>query len=168
MGLAHLLGIGFGRSNFGSDSSFNAMAVQSGECSRILKRHRYTDIRLIGEGSFGKAILVEAEDGSKLVCKMVNVGQCSQKETQDAVKEGRLLAAFRHPYIVQYHENFVDNGWLCILMAFCEGGDLTSRIEKARSNRQQIACNQPRATSYKQRAIFFYVMAPRAFSGSGA
>lgn len=108
----------------------------------ILKKHGCQELRKIGEGSFGKAILVQTEDGSKLVCKMVDVSQASTKETQDAIKEGRLLAAFKHPYIVRYRENFIDNGWLCILMDYCEGGDLAKIIEQAKKKRQQIAEDQ--------------------------
>lgn len=112
------------------------------ECSRILERHQYKDLKQIGEGSFGKAILVQAGDGSKLVCKMVNMGHCSQQERQDTLKEGRLLAAFRHPFIVQYRESFVEKGWLCILMSFCEGGDLTSAIEAKRRENQFFSEDQ--------------------------
>merc|ERR1719174_1794516 len=102
----------------------------------LLRRHSYTELRKIGEGSFGKAILVQTDEGSKLVCKMVDVSQASSKETQDAIKEGRLLAAFKHPYIVRYRESFIDNGWLCILMDYCEGGDLSRQIEQAKKGRQ--------------------------------
>merc|ERR1719271_1786755 len=108
----------------------------------LLRRHSYTELRKIGEGSFVKAILVQTDEGSKLVCKMVDVSQASTKETQDAIKEGRLLAAFKHPYIVRYRENFIDNGWLCILMDYCEGGDLSKQIEQAKKRRQQIAEEQ--------------------------
>lgn len=114
------------------------MAAAPRDVSRILKKHHYTEIKKIGEGSFGKAILVQADDGSKLVCKMVNISQASAKELEDARKEGRLLAAFKHPFIVQYRENFIDSGWLCILMAYCEGGDLTSQIELARKAQKPI------------------------------
>jgi len=112
------------------------------DCAALLKKHNYAEIRKIGEGSFGKAILVRTDDGSQLVCKMVDVSQASTKETQDAIKEGRLLAAFKHPYIVRYRENFIDNGWLCILMDYCEGGDLCKQIEKAKKSRSPIAEEQ--------------------------
>jgi NIMA (never in mitosis gene a)-related kinase len=106
--------------------------------SRILKRHGYAEIKQIGEGSFGKALLVSGPDEQKLVCKLVDVSQATKKETQDTVKEAQLLAAFKHPYIVEHCASFVEDGWLCILMAYCEGGDLTSQIENARNARQRI------------------------------
>jgi len=108
----------------------------------ILKKHSYTELRKIGEGSFGKAILVQTADTSKLVCKMVDVSQASAKETQDAIKEGRLLSAFKHPYVVRYRESFIDSGWLCILMDYCEGGDLAKQIERAKKSHQPFAEDQ--------------------------
>lgn len=104
----------------------------------LLQRHGYTELKKVGEGSFGKALLVRSDDGSELICKMVDVSRASKKEQQDAVKEGRLLAKLNHPYIVRYRENFQQSGWLCIVMDFCEGGDLTGRIKEAKKNRQPI------------------------------
>mmetsp|Transcript_89121 Transcript_89121/g.256915 ORF Transcript_89121/g.256915 Transcript_89121/m.256915 type:complete len:630 (-) Transcript_89121:263-2152(-) len=104
----------------------------------LLRKHSYTEIKKVGEGSFGKAILVGASDGSRLICKMVDVSKASRKEMEDAVKEGKLLAGLQHPYIVRYRESFTDNGWLCILMDFCEGGDLTKQVETHRRQRTPI------------------------------
>lgn len=118
------------------------MAIPHRDVGGILKKHGYAELKKIGEGSFGKAILVQADDASKLVCKLVDVSQASAKETQDAVKEGRLLAAFKHPYVVRYRESFIDCGWLCIVMDYCEGGDLTKQIETAKKRRQSIPEDQ--------------------------
>lgn len=102
----------------------------------LLKKHGYAEVKKIGEGSFGQAILVEQEnDKSKLVCKMVDLSHASGKETQDALKESRLLSSLRHPYVVRYRESFFEDGWLCILMDFCEGGDLTAKIESSKKGR---------------------------------
>jgi NIMA (never in mitosis gene a)-related kinase len=117
----------------------SALAVGHRDVPGVLKRRGYTELKKIGEGSFGKAILVQSEpDGAKLVCKMVDVSSASTKETQDAVKEGKLLAQFKHPYVVRYRESFIDSGWLCILMDYCEGGDLAGQIEQAKKKRQPI------------------------------
>ncbi|CAK0880366.1 unnamed protein product, partial [Prorocentrum cordatum] len=119
------------------------MALAHRDVAGVLKRHNYVEIKKIGEGSFGRALLVATSDGNRLVCKMVDVSQASPKETHDAVKESRLLAHFKHPYIVRYRESFTDSGWLCILMEdYCEGGDLTKQIEAARRARRTIAEDQ--------------------------
>lgn len=116
------------------------MASRSG--GAILKRHRLTQLRQIGEGSFGKALLVRSENGSLLVCKMIDVSQTSPKEAQDTINEAKLLASFKHPFIVEYAASFVDGGWLCILMTYCEGGDLFSQVDNARRARRHIEESQ--------------------------
>mmetsp|Transcript_19333 Transcript_19333/g.35014 ORF Transcript_19333/g.35014 Transcript_19333/m.35014 type:complete len:528 (-) Transcript_19333:193-1776(-) len=118
------------------------MAVAHRDVHGLLRKHNYSEIRKIGEGSFGKAILVQDVEANKLVCKMVDVSQASARETQDAVKEGKLLAALKHPYIVRYREYFIDSGWFCILMDFCEGGDLTKQIEQAKRRKQPLSEDQ--------------------------
>lgn len=102
----------------------------------LLQKHGYREIKKVGEGSFGKAILVQTADGSRLICKMVDISKASARETQDALKEGKLLATLKHPYVVRYRENFTEKGWFCILMDYCEGGDLTQQISKAKRSRQ--------------------------------
>jgi len=82
------------------------MAVSHRDVPGILAKHGYAEIRKIGEGSFGKAILVQSKDGSRMVCKMVDISKASRKETDDAMKEGQLLATLKHPYIVRYRENY--------------------------------------------------------------
>mmetsp|Transcript_43249 Transcript_43249/g.97558 ORF Transcript_43249/g.97558 Transcript_43249/m.97558 type:complete len:522 (+) Transcript_43249:141-1706(+) len=114
------------------------MAVPHKNIVGILKKHGYTEVKKIGQGSFGQAILVHGQDGAQLICKMVDVSQASPRETQDAVKEGKLLAAFKHPYVVRYRESFLESGWLCIIMDYCEGGDLSQQIEQAKKKRSQI------------------------------
>lgn len=112
------------------------MAISHKDVAKILQKHGYTEIKKVGEGSFGKAILVQTEDGSKLICKMVDISKASAKETQDAIKEGKLLSSLKHPYIVRYRENFTEKGWFCILMDYCPGGDLSKQIDKAKKGRQ--------------------------------
>jgi len=116
--------------------------VAHGNVGALLKKHGYTEIKKVGEGSFGKAILVEGADRARLICKMVDVSKASSKERQDAIKESQLLAALKHPYIVRYREAFNESGWMCIVMDYCEGGELTKHIETAKRSRKPIAENQ--------------------------
>jgi NIMA (never in mitosis gene a)-related kinase len=52
-----------------------------------------------------------------------------QEEKMDAVNEIRLLASVRHDNVIQYHEAFIDNGKLCIVMEYAEHGDLAKAIK---------------------------------------
>jgi len=104
----------------------------------VLKRHHYTEVRKIGEGSFGQALLVQNQDGRHWVCKTVDLSTATAKEKDDAEKEGKLLEKLKHPYIVEYHASFLDGGWFCLLMAYCEGGDLTQQVELAKKAKSLI------------------------------
>lgn len=101
----------------------------------LLKKHGYTQIKKVGAGSFGQAILVQHDDDKdrdvKAIIKMIDISRASPQEKQDALKESKVLASLKHPYIVKYRESFLEDGWLCISMDYCEGGDLSDRIKAA-------------------------------------
>ncbi|XP_030627992.1 serine/threonine-protein kinase Nek1 [Chanos chanos] len=90
---------------------------------------KYEKLKKIGEGSFGKAILVKSrEDGRQYVIKEIGISRMSSKERQESRKEVAVLANMSHPNIVQYKESFEENGCLYIVMDYCEGGDLFKKI----------------------------------------
>ncbi|NXT40914.1 NEK1 kinase, partial [Pelecanoides urinatrix] len=90
---------------------------------------KYIKVRKIGEGSFGKAILVKAkENGEQYVIKEINISKMSNKEREESRREVAVLANMKHPNIVLYRESFEENGCLYIVMDYCEGGDLFKKI----------------------------------------
>ncbi|XP_076770296.1 serine/threonine-protein kinase Nek1 isoform X10 [Arvicanthis niloticus] len=90
---------------------------------------KYVRLQKIGEGSFGKAVLVKStDDGRHYVIKEINISRMSDKERQESRREVAVLANMKHPNIVQYKESFEENGSLYIVMDYCEGGDLFKRI----------------------------------------
>ncbi|CAJ1453548.1 unnamed protein product [Effrenium voratum] len=92
----------------------------------------------VGEGSFGAAILCqhdsEKDRDTKAIVKMIDISRASKQEKDDALKESKVLASLKHPYIVRYRESFHEDGWLCIVMDYCEGGDLAGKIKSARQS----------------------------------
>jgi len=117
----------------------------------IFKKRGYAGIKKIGEGAFGVAVLVEDQEGKKAVCKVVDVSSASSSQTQEARKEGRLLAQIKHPYIVRYRENFADRGWLCVVMDFCDGGDLAAQIKQAKSAEERLP--EPKVVRWLTQAL---------------
>jgi len=104
----------------------------------------YHKVKEIGSGSFGKAYLVScarAVDKEKklLVMKEVDISKMDVRERKAAQVEVQVLASLKHPYIVRYSESFVhDHKTLCIVMDYCEGGDLFKHIEQCKRQRSQI------------------------------
>ncbi|XP_034565573.1 serine/threonine-protein kinase Nek1 [Notolabrus celidotus] len=90
---------------------------------------KYEKVKKIGEGSFGRAVLVKSkEDGHQYVIKEIGISGMSSKERQESRKEVAVLANMSHPNIVQYKESFEEGGCLYIVMDYCEGGDLFKKI----------------------------------------
>eukprot|EP00916_Digyalum_oweni_P026006 GHVL01042809.1.p1 GENE.GHVL01042809.1~~GHVL01042809.1.p1 ORF type:complete len:427 (+),score=79.22 GHVL01042809.1:45-1325(+) len=95
---------------------------------------RYTKVREVGSGTFGKAVLVKDPDGAKFIMKVIDISRMTEKEKKDADNEVMVLSAVKHPYIINYRESFKHKGrQLCIVMDYAEGGDLFTRIQKQKS-----------------------------------
>ncbi|XP_054846378.1 serine/threonine-protein kinase Nek1 isoform X1 [Eublepharis macularius] len=94
---------------------------------------KYIKVQKIGEGSFGKAILVKAkENGRQYVIKEISISKMSNKEREESRREVAVLANMKHPNIVLYRESFEEGGCLYIVMDYCEGGDLFKKINAQR------------------------------------
>eukprot|EP00292_Cryptomonas_paramecium_P009045 CAMPEP_0113712618 /NCGR_PEP_ID=MMETSP0038_2-20120614/31495_1 /TAXON_ID=2898 /ORGANISM="Cryptomonas paramecium" /LENGTH=249 /DNA_ID=CAMNT_0000639171 /DNA_START=32 /DNA_END=778 /DNA_ORIENTATION=+ /assembly_acc=CAM_ASM_000170 len=77
-----------------------------------------------------------------VVIKMVDISKCSKKERDSARKEVSILGALKHPNIIEYRDSFEDGGFLCIVMAFADGGDLTGRIKVQQGLRKGFSEDQ--------------------------
>ena len=95
------------------------------------KAARYAVVKIVGRGSFGTAYLVRRKADSFLyVMKKLQLDQLGKKERDEAQNECMVLSKLRnHPNIVRVVEHFVDDGKLCIVMEYADGGDLAKRIE---------------------------------------
>lgn len=115
-----------------------SMVYAREDVENVLAARGWREVKQIGEGSFAKALLVEASDGTQAVCKVMDISEASKKEAEDTAKEGRLLASLQHPFVVRYRDSFCEAGVLCLIMDFCEGGELAKQIRRARRNHQRI------------------------------
>lgn len=100
--------------------------------------HRYTVGEVIGRGSFGEVFLVNRKkDQLDYVMKKMSIIGLSDKERESYETEVQLLSELEFPGIVSYLESFVDfeSKTLCIIMAYCEGGDLTSHLKSLGDSR---------------------------------
>ncbi|XP_030669304.1 serine/threonine-protein kinase Nek3 isoform X2 [Nomascus leucogenys] len=90
----------------------------------------YMVLRMIGEGSFGRALLVQHESSNQMFAmKEIRLPK-SFSNTQNSRKEAVLLAKMKHPNIVAFKESFEAEGHLYIVMEYCDGGDLMQKIKQ--------------------------------------
>lgn len=73
-----------------------------------------------------------------MVMKQIDVGKMDKKERQVAENEVKCLSALKHPYIVRYWESFMHERFLCIVMDYCEGGDLFQLIQQHKQRGRPI------------------------------
>ena len=97
--------------------------------------HKFAKEKKIGEGAFGKAWLVHRKDdlNSRFVIKEVNISKMSRREKDDARNEITVLSQMKHPNIVSYQGSFEEAGKLFILMDYCDGGDLHTKISSLKN-----------------------------------
>lgn len=72
----------------------------------------------------------------------------SDKEKQNAINEVRIIASIHSPYIISYKEAFVTDNSLCIVMEFCDNGDLF----------EKICVHQKRNTLFKEEEIWSVII----------
>jgi NIMA (never in mitosis gene a)-related kinase len=106
----------------------------------ITEMDQYVKEKQIGEGSFGTAYLARSKrTGVHYVIKKINLSRMTEKEKYEAMREVEVLAKMQHPYIVAYKESFEYDKNLYIVMDYCEGGDLYTKIREHAQNGQYFS-----------------------------
>jgi NIMA (never in mitosis gene a)-related kinase len=117
---------------------------------------KYKFLKQIGKGSYGEVWLVVPlryssssikSNTKQYVLKRLDLHQQSNETTQNdmdsAEREAKLLSALKHPNIVAYIESFRSNdNFLNIVMAYCEGGDLYTKLKERKVNKDLLPENQ--------------------------
>ncbi|XP_068529990.1 serine/threonine-protein kinase Nek3 isoform X1 [Anas acuta] len=92
----------------------------------------YEVLKVLGEGSFGRALLVHHKiTDQKYAMKEIRLPM-SSSDVENSRKEAILLAKMKHPNIVAYKESFEADGHLYIVMEYCDDGDLMEKIKHQR------------------------------------
>ncbi|CAL6047888.1 Kinase [Hexamita inflata] len=92
--------------------------------------NNYKEIKTLGKGSFGRAVLVqEISTGKQYVMKIIQVSAMKPQEREEALLESKILEKLDHPNIVAYKESFTDQRYLYIVMEYANGGDLHDAIK---------------------------------------
>merc|ERR1712166_187595 len=91
----------------------------------------------IGKGGMGKIFMVKSKmTGKVFAMKVQKVAQLLKAKLLDRARnEMQILLSLHHPFLVRLHYCFVDNNQLCMLLDFCDGGDLFHFTRKLKSRK---------------------------------
>ena len=105
----------------------------------------FKQLKILGQGSFGKVVLVKNENNNKLYAMkildkkyIVKKNQVSHTRTERA-----MLEKLKHPFIVRLNYAFQDSKRLYFLTEFLQGGELFFHLR--------------RNSGYKEKAVRFYM-----------
>lgn len=101
----------------------------------LLEIPDYKRIRIVGQGSFGIAVLYQKKhDASFVVIKQINLTDLASLEREMAMNEVEIFSKLHHPNIISYYDSFIRNETLLIEMEFADGGTLAHLIADREPN----------------------------------
>ena len=105
----------------------------------------FKHLKVLGQGSFGKVILVQNQNNNKLYAmKILNKKFIVKKNQVSHTQTERvLLEKLKHPFIVRLNYAFQDSKRLYFLTEFLQGGELFFHLR--------------RNSGYKEKAVRFYM-----------
>ena len=59
-------------------------------------------------------------------------------DAEDVDKEIEFMSRFNHPFIVMLEERFTDRDNVCIVMEYCQNGDLGGLIKRYKKNHKYL------------------------------
>ncbi|KAG0720116.1 Serine/threonine-protein kinase Nek6 [Chionoecetes opilio] len=95
-------------------------------------------VKPLGRGAFGEAFLVK-KNSQLLVMKKINVKNMDPKLVKYQLQEAELLRSIQHPNIVSYKAHAFKDDMVCILLEYCEGGDLLQEIKRQAETKRPFA-----------------------------
>ena len=97
--------------------------------------------KTIGSGSFGIAYLVTRKGNicEKLVVKRIDMVGMEENEQAAALNEVNVLKSFanQNSFIIGYHDSFIENTGLHIVLDYANGGDLSEYIKNKRKRKKE-------------------------------
>jgi serine/threonine protein kinase len=105
----------------------------------------FKHLKILGQGSFGKVVLVKNENNNKLYAMKILDKKYVVKKNQvtHTQTERVMLEKLKHPFIVRLNYAFQDSKRLYFITEFLQGGELFFHLR--------------RNSGYKEKAVRFYM-----------
>lgn len=89
--------------------------------------NKYTFIKDLGNGGFGKVFLAKEKVSNRFVAikQLLNT---NKSEQEDIIHEIETISKFDNPNIVTYYHHFWEDEVLYLVMEYCSGGSLRDKL----------------------------------------
>ncbi|KAH0571623.1 Kinase, NEK [Spironucleus salmonicida] len=115
---------------------------------------KYTQIKLLGKGSFGSAFLVnDTNTNTQYVMKIISLSNIPPEERASALQEARILLKCKHKYVTNCVEAFQQNNNLCIVMQYANAGDLQQFLDRQKKEKKGFVKEELVLTFFVQMAL---------------
>ncbi len=96
---------------------------------------QYERERIVGRGAYGTVYLCRnKKDSRPVIIKQIPMEQMSAADRQATINEVKVLAMLRHPNIIEYHDSFLHERAMMIVMEYAAGGTLCDLVEAKASD----------------------------------
>ena len=100
---------------------------------------RYKIIKVLGQGSFGKATLIQDKFSNEFqVMKEMNLRNLDEKSKSQLREEGKIISKLDHENIIKLYDDYHDINTEYLFMEYADGGDLLNQLTKAMDKREKI------------------------------
>jgi NIMA (never in mitosis gene a)-related kinase len=91
----------------------------------------YTNLGLIGSGSYGKVYKVQKHSNKHIYAmKKLKLSNIKSYDRRSMLNELKILSSHKCPFLIEYKCSFIEGLYLCIIMQYCGKGTLESIIKK--------------------------------------
>ena len=106
----------------------------------IINSKEYKIIKELGKGGFGKVYKLQ-KDNEYFAYKKISIGDQSNEEIENCIKEKNILSEFNNEYIVKFYFSNKDNTHFNILMEYAGDSNLKDFIKKYKDKKRLIEQN---------------------------
>ncbi|OMJ76750.1 hypothetical protein SteCoe_23812 [Stentor coeruleus] len=109
--------------------------------SQSINIRNFNLIKVLGQGSFGRVLLMEKKDTKKIYAVKTILKQklYSTKKKRHALVERQVLANITSPFVVKLHYAFQSSEKLYLVLDFMQGGDLYYHITQYKCLSEEVA-----------------------------
>jgi serine/threonine protein kinase len=89
--------------------------------------NKYTFVKALGYGGFGKVFLAKEKVSNRLVA-IKQLLNAAKSEQEDIIHEIEIVSRFENPNVVTYYHHFYEEDVLFLVMEYCSGGSVTNSV----------------------------------------